>query len=255
MLIRLVVQRETRESGLRRPIRLNRRKPFGKQPDDTTRRVHPDLEDPRDRRQAEFPPPSIQFWRCRWIDHQAIDQPPHQPLHPAWQAGWIGTGNIGGLLKVRAKDRRRQVNGCRRRTVDLFEHPRGKTERVAHEDGLARPIDLGEAGIVSAHRRCDRSKDQRRAAAAMPEIGLPREAVEVLCRLRPDELKASGLAHAAERLGRHQRDVVTPLPEGAADADKRMHVATRTDWRQEKVGHVRMDRPAPDPGWSPTATG
>jgi hypothetical protein len=56
--------------------------------------------------------------------------------------------------------------------------------------------------------------------------------------MRPDELKASGLAHAAERLGRHQRDAVTPLPESAADADKRVHVAARTDWRQEKVRHA-----------------
>jgi hypothetical protein len=56
--------------------------------------------------------------------------------------------------------------------------------------------------------------------------------------LCPDELKTSGLAHATERLGRHQRHVVTPLPEGAADANKWVNIAARPDWRQEKVRHA-----------------
>jgi hypothetical protein len=55
--------------------------------------------------------------------------------------------------------------------------------------------------------------------------------------LGPDKLQPRGLAHATKRFGRHQRDVVTPLPEDATDPDKRVYVAARSDRRQEEVGH------------------
>ena len=69
----------------------------------------------------------------------------------------------------------------------------------------------------------------------MPEIRVPGEPIEVLGRVRRDELQAGALADAAERLHREERYVVAPRPERPAKTDEWVHVTHRTDRRQEET--------------------
>ena len=125
----------------------------------------------------------------------------------------------------------------RRCAVNLLEHPRRKTERVSNQDCPARLVCVGDHPVVGANRRRRRLKHQGQAAAAMPQIRMLGQAVEVFFRLRPDETETRALADAAERLGRDQGDVVAARPQRATDPDEWVHVAARADGREEEMGH------------------
>ena len=71
-----------------------------------------------------------------------------------------------------------------------------------------------------------------------------RQTIEMVLRLRPDEMRAGTFADATERVGRQQRDVVAALPQRATDPDERVHIAARADWRQKEMRDVfRLARP------------
>jgi hypothetical protein len=71
----------------------------------------------------------------------------------------------------------------------------------------------------------------------VPEVGMLRDAVEVLRGVRGYEAQPRALRHLAKRFGRDERHVVSAGAQHPSDADERMNIATRSNRCQEKMRH------------------
>ena len=168
------------------------------------------------------------------IDHEAIDSPPHAPLEPDGPSGRVVCGRKRRLRVVGTVDRWLEIEGRRRRAVRLLEHAGEEAERMANQNGpgLVEPLDAGIAFPQPGGRRAE---DDLQPAPRMPEIGILRDAIELLVRGVCMEGETGAANHLAERLGRRHDDLVTSRLELTADADERVDVAGGTDRSHNEV--------------------